>query len=104
MPELVYQRRKYTVWPDGEGMFVVHNGDRPFKKNHTHARDKGEAKKLINAAIHEKIPKDTDFRFLKSLIRISKGDFHKEKIKELIAVRKDKGPKEKYVNRPHRYA
>lgn len=87
------------VWPDKNGV-IVYNSKHDFKKFHTHARNKGEAKKLIHAAIYKKIPKDTDFRFLESLIRITDSSFHKKKIKRLIKVRKQKGPKEKYFYRP----
>lgn len=92
----IYSKNEYVVIRSKNG-YVVINSKKQFDNGHTHFKNLDASKKLINLAIHKKIPKSNSNYFLDSLIRISNDEKYIEKIKELKSVREQKGTKLKYV-------
>lgn len=70
------------------------------KKIHIHFRNFNPAKKLIDHVVDEKIPRRVGSYYLSSLIRLSCIEKYKEKVEQLLDVRKRKS-RQKYFN-PHR--
>lgn len=68
---------------------------------HTHLKSKSACESVINNVVNKKIPKNVGEYYLTSLIRLSSDDTYKNKIQELIDVRKSKGKKQNYFN-PHK--
>lgn len=65
---------------------------------HTHLKNKQASEDLIKYVCQEKIPKNTGFYYLTSLIRLSVSENYIKKIEQLIETRKQKGRKSGYHN------
>lgn len=63
---------------------------------HTHLKSKSACNTVITNVINKKIPKNTGFYYLTSLIRLSTDEKYISKVEELIEVRKSKGKKQNY--------
>lgn len=96
MDNVVYRRNDYIITKVSNGYIVI-NTKKDFKDGHTHLRSFNAAKTAIDLSIKKKIPRSTDFYYLRSLIRISKDKEYQEKIQELIDVRIQKGKKQNYI-------
>lgn len=87
------------MFPCGKG-YVVYNLRKEFKDGHSHLRSFKACKDAINFVINKQIPKRCSFYYLNTLRRITSDEKYAEDIKKLIEVRKQKGKKQKYYNRP----
>lgn len=96
MPNQIYTKENFTVYPSHGGV-IVHNLRYKFEEAHTHVKRLYDAKRLIHHALARTIPRRCNLRFLGSLIRITRGDF-RDKVIELKEVRERKGKKDDYVN------
>lgn len=97
MGRQVYQEGKFKVYRAGNN-YIVHNSKYLFNKSHTHVRTLNTAKRVIYCTKHKVIPKTFPEYLLYSLIRVSDDTHYNDQIEELIAVRRQKGRKLRYVN------
>ena len=97
--DIVYSRKNFQVYKV-ENEFIVHNTNKIFKEGHSHLFGYESAKKVIDLAIHERVPNDLDRYRLVSLIRISENPDYKAKIQELIDAKdaRHKKGENKYYN------
>ena len=65
---------------------------------HTHVKSKHLAETIINNVCSEKIPLHSHSRTLESMKRLSDNEKYIKKIEEILAVRKQKGRKQHYIN------
>ena len=65
---------------------------------HTHIHSKKLAETIINNVCSEKIPLHSHSRTLESMKRLSDNEKYIKKIEEILAVRKQKGRKQHYIN------
>lgn len=86
---------KFVLFQVSNG-WIVYNTEKSFKEGHTHLKSKSSALAAIDFVQKEKIPKKTGYYYLISLIRLSNNDKYVAKVKKLVDVRKQKGPKDKY--------
>lgn len=63
---------------------------------HCHMKNYNPCIRLIDCVVDKKIPKNTGFYYLSSLIRLSTDSKYIEKVNSLIKVRKIKGKKQNY--------
>lgn len=94
----IYCREEYIVFPVRNG-YIVCNTTKDFQEAHSHIKHFKPCIDLINFAIHKKIPKKCSNYYLHSLIRITTDEVFREKIRQLIATRLQKGRKPSYYNR-----
>lgn len=93
----VYKKKEFIIFPSKTG-YIALNFDGEFKENHTHLKSFKAAKKAIDLVIKKKIPRSNSFYYLNSCKRLSLDQEYKDKITELIKVKKQKG-KQVYRNR-----
>lgn len=102
MEDLVFKKAEFIVIEkhrEGRKNYIVVNTKKKFEEGHTHLRTYKSAKCAVEYAIKKKIPRSTDLYFLQSLIRITRDEEYREKLTELVDVRKQKGKKQSYRNR-----
>lgn len=102
MPMLkVYENKDFIILGDGgkhDSAYVLYNKRKEFADGHTHIRNYGTAKWVMELYQHKKIPyKLKSVYLLQSLIRISTDEEYTAKIQRLIEVRQNKSPKH-YIN------
>lgn len=98
MGRQVYCEDTFKIYRVGNG-YVVHNADYDFVEKHTHISQLKTAKQVIYFVKKQKIPKTFSAYLLTSLIRLSDDEHYCQKIQLLLQIRKQKGKKERYVNR-----
>lgn len=89
---MVYKKDKYIVIAVKNG-FIVYNTSKEFNEGHTHLKSFNACKTIIDLSIRNKIPRSNSFYYLRSLIRITDNNDYKQRIEELIEVKRDKGKK-----------
>jgi len=98
---LCYSENGFILFQCGDG-FIVYNTAKPFSQGHSHLRGFKPCKDAIFFVTHGKIPKRTNFYYLRTLQRLSNDEKYIDEIEGLIEARKSKGKKQKYVNIPGR--
>jgi hypothetical protein len=99
MANQLFTFEEYIVFPVKNG-YVVYNTNKEFKDGHTHLRNFKSCVDLIRFTVDKKIPRRCSNYYLRSLIRISDDEEYRKKVEELILVRKQKGIKQGYINKP----
>jgi len=97
MGRQVYQEGDFKVYRAGHD-FIVHNARYNFKEKHSHIRTLNIAKQIVYYAKKRIVPRGFSFYLLRSLIRVSDDERYIHELEDLIDVRKQKGPKQKYCN------
>ncbi len=69
-------------------------------KTHIHFRNRNAAKRLIDNVVDEKIPRRVGNYYLSCIARLTKNERYKEKVEQLLDVRKRKSH-QRYFN-PHK--
>ena len=101
MANQIYKKDEYIICPTHKGLVVINtNMRRREKSGHTHTGNMYRAKRLIHLALTNTMPaQDEGLRMVKSLARITKGDFAK-RCRQVYNSRKSKGKKQEYYNVP----
>lgn len=102
MFDKIYEKKEFIVFPIKKG-YVAYNLNKDFKEGHTHLKHFDAAKTAIDLVLNKKIPKSTNFYYLKSLIRLAQDEEYIEEIEELIEIRRRKGEKKRYYNNSFSY-
>ena len=97
MSRQVYEKAGFIIFRCGKG-YIVHNTKKTFQKGHSHLRGFKPCKDAIFFTTNNKIPKRTNFYYLRTLQRLSTDAKYTNKIEQLIQTRKQKSKKQKYVN------
>lgn len=95
---VLYAEDGYIIFRSGTG-YIVHNTRKEFSTGHSHLRGFKPCKDAIFFVRNRKIPKRTNFYYLRTLQRLSEDDKYVEQIEQLIGTRKQKGRKQGYRNR-----
>lgn len=97
----VYENKDFIILGEGgkqKDSFVLYNKHKVFKDGHTHIRNYGTAKWVMELYQQRKIPyKLKSLYLLQSLVRISADEEYSSKVQNLIEVRQNKSPKH-YIN------
>jgi hypothetical protein len=99
LPCQIYKENGFVIFPCGKS-YIVYNTAKQFKEGHSHLRGFKPCKDVIFFVTHRKIPKRTNFYYLRTLQRLSVDERYIDDIEGLIKARKQKGKKQKYVNMP----
>lgn len=75
----VYKRENYIVFPVSNNYIVV-NTEKVFKDGHTHVKQIGAARLLIDLAIKKELPRNP--YYIENLLRISKNKDYIDKLTE----------------------
>ena len=94
-----YFRNGFIIFPCGKG-HVVYNLRKDFDGGHSHLRSFKSCKDAITFVTNKVIPKTCSNYYLTTLKRLSNDKGYIARIDDLIRVRKRKGKKQKYRNRP----
>lgn len=107
----VYENKDFIILGSarkGDDAYVLYNKRKEFAHGHTHIRNYGTAKWIMEQYLRRKIPYQLKSEYLlQSLIRISDDEGYTSKIQTLLEVRQSKSPKhyinvQKGVNKKHR--
>ena len=79
----VYKKAYFNVYSDYNGEYIIHNTKKEFQNGHTHIREFGTAKYLVNLALHRSLPNRRLKYFIESLIRISNDADYIDKLNHL---------------------
>lgn len=84
--QVVYSKKYFKIYRvDNTNDYIIHNTKKDFKSGHTHIRNYGTAKYILNLAFHKSIPKKHINNYLlNSIIRISLDESYIAKIRELV--------------------
>lgn len=97
MGKQIYQEGPFKVYQAGHN-YIVHNSKYGFEKAHTHVRNFNTARRIIYCSKKKIIPRTFSEYLLLSLVRVTDDPVYADHIEDLIAVRRQKGKKLKYVN------
>ena len=86
----VYKKAYFNVYSDYNGEYIIHNTKKEFQNGHTHIREFGTAKYLVNLALHRSLPNRRLKYFIESLIRISNDADYRDKLKHLKPIERRK--------------
>ena len=86
----VYKKAYFNVSSDYNGEYIIHNTKKEFQNGHTHIREFGTAKYLVNLALHRSLPNRRLKYFIESLIRISNDADYIDKLKHLKPIKRRK--------------
>ena len=90
MGNQVYSKSEYLIIQVSKG-FIIINRRKKFLEGHTHIKNFNTAKYLVDLAIHNSMPYNLSLYLLTSLTRITEDDTYKQKIRDLIANKKNRG-------------
>lgn len=97
----VYENKDFIILGEGgkhKDSFILFNKRKGFENGHTHIRNYGTAKWVMELYQQRKIPLQLKSTYLlQSLIRISDDEDYSSRIQKLIEVRQNKSPKH-YIN------
>ena len=97
MSTVLYQKDNFIIFRAGHGV-IVQNKNKEFEAGHSHLKSFKSAKDAIRFVKLKKIPKRVRGYYLMTLFRLSDDPVYREKIKQLIIVREQKGKKDNYYN------
>ena len=86
----VYKKAYFNVYSDYNGEYIIHNTKKEFQDGHTHIREFGTAKYLVNLALHRSVPNRHLNYFIESLFRISTDSDYINKLKHLKPIKRRK--------------
>jgi hypothetical protein len=99
LPSQIYEHNGFVIFPCGDS-YIVYNTAKQFSKGHSHLRGFKPCKDAIFFVTYRKIPKRTNFYYLRTLQRLSVDEKYIQDIEGLIKTRKNKGKKQRYKNVP----
>lgn len=97
MGRQVYQESHYKVYRAGND-YIVHHSKYDFEEKHTHLRSLNVAKQVISCLLKQSMPKTRNEYVLTSIIRLTDNPKYKNRIQNVIDVRRQKGKKQDYYN------
>jgi hypothetical protein len=97
MGRQVYQALGYKVYRAGND-YIVHHAKYEFEDKHTHLKSLNLAKRVIHYLHTRSVPRTQSDYVLTSLLRLTDDPHYKDQVETLIAVRRQKGHKPKYLN------
>ena len=85
--QVVYSKKHFKIYRVvNTNDYIIYNTKKEFKSGHTHIRNYGTAKYILNLAFHKSIPKKHINNYLlNSIIRISLDASYISKIRELMS-------------------
>ena len=86
----VYKKAYFNVYSDYNGEYIIHNTKKEFQNGHTHIREFGTAKYLVDLALHRSLPNRRLKYFIESLIRISNDSDYIDKLNHLKPIKRRK--------------
>lgn len=86
----VYKKAYFNVYSDYNGEYIIHNTKKEFQNGHTHIREFGTAKYLVDLALHRSLPNRRLKYFIESLIRISNDADYIDKLNHLKPIKRRK--------------
>ncbi len=92
MGNQVYSKNEFIIIQVSRGYIIV-NRRKKFGEGHTHIRTFKTAKYLVDLALHYSMPYNLSPYLLTSLTRITESEIYKQKILDLIANKKNRGPR-----------
>lgn len=83
----VYKKAYFNVYSDYNGEYIIHNTKKDFQDGHTHIREFGTARYLVDLALHKSVPNRHLNYFIESLIRISTDSDYINELKQIKPIK-----------------
>ena len=83
----VYKKAYFNVYSEYNGEYIIHNTKKDFQDGHTHIREFGTARYLVDLALHKSVPNRHLNYFIESLIRISTDSDYINELKQIKPIK-----------------
>lgn len=83
----VYKKAYFNVYSTYDGEYIIHNTKKDFQDGHTHIREFGTARYLVDLALHKSVPNRHLNYFIESLIRISTDSDYINELKQIKPIK-----------------